>query len=360
MITTNSLGCKSVAPNSTIEETVLTVAAQIKAVNPKAIVGQYWRSPFALEIAQCSAFSAEWAAHPEWRLKNDSGSPVVHSPGVYYIDFVNPSAAAFFAKVLVNVSRALLSNGVGPILDYIYIDGPPDQSMLHRYLPGIGPERSTQIVRAMYATYGNIQQQLDSLGHEQKVILNGMDTVWQAQAHQATGAAGSMFDHWTIIQFLNRTTGVFNVGDMETAFDIMSSALVSNVTIKVKGWPGPIIAQRDIYPPSMPSPKTPADFQRIIAERFNSELALFLLVATERHYFVYSWFWMWYDYVPNNEESTIPPEFFPQAQCGLGSPKGAMVKHNSTFYTREFEKAHVTVDLLRRSNCRVDFIGCQV
>ena len=41
----------------------------------------------------------------------------------------------------------------------------------------------------------------------------------------------------------------------------------------------------------MVQPNTTALQQKIGLERFNSELALFLLVASERDYWIYSWFW---------------------------------------------------------------------
>jgi hypothetical protein len=46
---------------------------------------------FALELSKCSGFAAEWAAHPEYRLKDDAGA-VVGSAGHYY--YVRPPHAA--------------------------------------------------------------------------------------------------------------------------------------------------------------------------------------------------------------------------------------------------------------------------
>jgi hypothetical protein len=73
---------------------------------------------------------------------------------------------------------------------------------------------------------------------------------------------------------------------MDEAFQLVQGPLCDNTTLQIKGWPGPIIRQRDQYPPNIPTPKTPTEFQKVIAERFNSELALFLLVANART------FWM--------------------------------------------------------------------
>ena len=74
----------------------------MKAANPKVLIGMYWRSDFALELAECSSFSGEWNAHSdEWRLRNDSGA-IIESKE--YIDYSNPAAREFFARVLVNVT----------------------------------------------------------------------------------------------------------------------------------------------------------------------------------------------------------------------------------------------------------------
>ena len=74
-----------------------------------------------MEVAECSGFASEWNAHPEYRLKNDTGG-VVGTPNHYYYDWLNPAAADFFANVLLNVTRATLPSGKR-VLDYIHCDG---------------------------------------------------------------------------------------------------------------------------------------------------------------------------------------------------------------------------------------------
>ena len=79
---------------------------------------------------------------------------------------------------------------------------------------------------------------------------------------------------------------------MDTAFQFTQNSILSNHTIQIKGWPGPIIRQKDMYPPNIPTPKTPAELQKDALDRFNSELALFLLVAEAKDFWIYSWFWV--------------------------------------------------------------------
>ena len=95
-----------------------------------------------------------------------------------------------------------------------------------------------------------------------------------------------------------------------------------------------------------------------MADRFNSELALFLLVAEDHMWWMYSWFWGFDSFVPGQPDSDVPKDFFPQAKCALGTPKGAPVRKAGTWtYTREYEHASVFVDLTNRTACRVDFTG---
>ena len=365
MVTTGT-GCRPGVVNAsrghTIEDSVLSVLSRIKAANPHTKTGMYWRSDFALELADCSGFSDEWNAHAhEWSLKDDSGKIITSKA---YIDYLNPNASAFFAKVLVNVTKAKMPNSE-PIVDYIYIDGDPGESSAQRFKPGINdPVRSAKLVEAVYATFGSIQEQLDEAGDGQKIICNGMDTEWTASKQISVARAPAMmFDHFSILQFLDRTTGAFNAPLMDQAFDLIQNK--TNVTVQVKGWPGPIVKQRDTYPSSMQSPSKPSDFRRIALERFNSELALFLLAADANDFWVYSWFWGWDDYLPGHPDSTVPDTFFPQARCPLGPPKGPMKRlkrlrggGNTYQYTRQFASASVFVDLENRTASRVDFAKC--
>lgn len=359
---TTGTGCNRINKSNTltIEESVLAVAARIKAIDPSKQVGMYWRSDFILELGECSGFASEWAANAaEWTLKDDKGKPVSKS-GKPLLDYSNPKASAFFSKVLFNVTSWKLPNGK-PMLDYVYVDG--DKSIENPYAPGINPDRSAKLVRDSYASFGTAQKLMDAAGDGGRVVLNGMDTLEAFQSHVGSGCAGAMFDHWSILQYIQRANhaseGLFNVTEMDEAFALATNKLVSNFTVQVKGWPGPIIKQRDEYPSGITQPKTPADFQRVIAERFNSELALFLLVADQFNFWIYSWFWGWDDYVPNQTDSTIPASFFPEAKCSLGEPTGPYERIPNTWtYKRQFAHASVFVDLNNRTASKVEFTQC--
>ena len=90
---------------------------------------------------------------------------------------------------------------------------------------------------------------------DKNIVLNGCDDMETAREFAATGVAGTMFDHFSILQFIERgpnSTGQWNASMMDQAFQMATSATVANMTLQVKGWPGPIVKQRDQYPPNGP------------------------------------------------------------------------------------------------------------
>ena len=111
----------------------------------------------------------------------------------------------------------------------------------------------------------------------------------------------------------------------------------------------------------MHTPNTTAELQAVAGARFNNELALFLLVANEIDFWIYSWFWGFYDYIPGNPTSSVPSSFFPESKCKLGAPTGPYLRKSGTVtYTREFEHASVFVDLTNRTACKVTFVSCDL
>ena len=119
----------------------------------------YWRTDFALELAQCNDHSAEWNAHADkWTLKSDNGPPLSKA----YIDYSNPDAAAFFAKVLLDT----LADGT---LDYVYCDGAGTTFGTH--FDGVSPQRTLAIMTAKHHIFTSVQAQLDAMGQGQKHCL---------------------------------------------------------------------------------------------------------------------------------------------------------------------------------------------
>jgi hypothetical protein len=343
--------------NHSYEAEALATALRLKQVTPSLPVGMYTRSANVIELAVCSSFTPEWKENAHaFSVKNSSGH-VVGSPP--FLDFSNPDAAAFWVKAHHNVSthRLPADIGHGPVFDYIYVD----QIGLNP-ISGVSAAKNAAILKAKQAAIAALQAAITANGYGQRVILNSCDSVANTAWDRATNVSAAMFDHWSILQFLNRATGEFDADHMDEAFTMVTNGSFGDLGVQIKGWPGPIVKQRDVYPRTMVSPTTPKEKQQISAARFNSELALFLLVARPQIFWVYSWFWDFDDYIPGLPDSTVPDNFFPEAKCALGTPKGAYVRTPgpSAVYTREFEHASVYVDLANRTASRVEFVGCDV
>ena len=145
---------------------------------------------------------------------------------------------------------------------------------------------------------------------------------------------------------------------MDALMTLVRSDLLSNMTLHIKGWVGPTISQPGKWPPQLHTPTPGAERRQAMADRFNSELALFLLVAEDHMWWLYSWFWGFDSFVPGQPDSDVPTGFFPEAKCELGPPQGPPTRKAGTWtYTREYEHASVFVDLTNRSACHVDFKG---
>ena len=330
---------------TTMEDRTLDVARGLKNANPEVLVGMYWRTDFVGEIASCSNFTAELEATGNSSfLRDDNGNLALEHGNAVMWDYSNKPGVALFARALVNAVSQTLPNGK-PILDYLYLDGPDWQD-----LPNISKARNARLKAYKMEFFADLQDQFDKLpGGSRGIILNGVDTAATAKSFSPTGASGMMVDHFTILQFLLTgepmntnacnvkppdVCGDFNVSAMDTLFKLVRSRELSNVTVQVKGWVGPIISQRDHWPPQMHTPTDGAEKQAAMAERFNSELAFFLLVAEDHMWWEYSWFWGFDSWIPaglGDPDSNVPKEFFPQAECSLGPPAGAYVKgeHNT-------------------------------
>ena len=191
---TTGCGCSGwVSGSTSIEDAVRQAQAVAKKANPTKRFGMYWRTDFALELADCSDFSAEWKKHPEFCLKDDAGKVIPKC----YIDYSQQAAADFFEKVILGT----LADGT---LDYVYFDGVGEIEAPH--FTGVNLARGEAILRAKHVMISKVQAQLDINGKGQNLILNGLDDARGAAEHVATGAAGSMFDHWSVLQVRPKLT----------------------------------------------------------------------------------------------------------------------------------------------------------
>lgn len=243
-----------------------------------------------------------------------------------------------------------------PTIDGFFIDGTTNSN--RSLFANVSDARYMQLIEAQADMLADVQSQLDSRGNGQFILNNGLDTDLSAKIYMRDDA--TMLDHFAILQFIDRETGEILPEPMEQLyFQTLQDPLLRNRTVQFKGWPGPIIAQRDKWPnnTAYPQPVTLDDFRRDAADQFNNALSYFLLVAEPNYWWSYSWFWHMADLIPTVQDSTVPAEFYPQLQCQLGPPKGPVRKLYEHVYERQYEYARVHVDLTNRKASYVIWLG---
>mmetsp|Transcript_8353 Transcript_8353/g.21308 ORF Transcript_8353/g.21308 Transcript_8353/m.21308 type:complete len:162 (+) Transcript_8353:1-486(+) len=116
----------------------------------------------------------------------------------------------------------------------------------------------------------------------------------------------------------------------------------SQNTFRVAQWAGPERV-----------PKSAQACRDAAAARVVESLAPFLIVANERTFLSYAWFYNMEDgYIPcpGNAECGMPSQWYPEFRKPIGAPKGpATTDSTRTVWRREFEYATVHVDLTNRT-----------
>lgn len=325
------------------EDAALISARRFRKINPDVINVFYWKASADSEVEKCSSASRVFKQHKEWTVAGAK----------QYYDFANPAVQTFFKNHLLSLAYEMDEVNKKPLIDAFYMDGYPTNN--YTDIPtDDDPDAAIKWSEGARKTIRDFQTELNYLGFNQYVIINGLDGPKNVKRHSDV-ALGSMVDHFAILQFLDRKTGDWKVDKMETLlFDTVRSPLNEGRTLLIKAWPGPIVHQKDKYPKTMEQPKTPEQKRALAQFYLPSALALFLLVADDTMWFSYSWFWGDGSYIPFGDSHTCPDEFYPTFQCPLGEPLGP--PRNGTrahVYTREYEHASVYVDLKDHDGTRV-------
>ena len=109
------------------------------------------------------------------------------------------------------------------------------------------------------------------------------------------------------------------------------------------------------WPGSEKVPPTLEGARQAAAEKLVDSLAPFLIVANERVFLSYAWFYNIEDgYIPCIEgvECGMPSSWYPEFTRPLGPPKGPATR-NGTVWQREYEHVSVYVDLADRHLSRL-------
>ena len=282
----NCDGAASFSPPSH-EKAVAFNTAAIRRTNPAIKSLLYYTVHGVREIGVCSDFDPTWDAHPEWRLRNETG--VVLQNGKPIPDCRNRAYAAAITEHLFQTLSLVETGTQRPLLDGLYSDG-----MGNAY--GVNATVGAAWEAACQGILSDLQRRLDTRGLNQIVLVNGLDSTDDLQKHAACGH-GSMVDHFGILQFVDKTTGEWIPSALkELLFDVVRSPVNTGRMLQIKTWPGLLVAPMRWVNDTQPT--TQAGLQTMVGQQLNQALALFLLVAEDTHFLGYSWFWNLGDFIP--------------------------------------------------------------
>lgn len=333
------------------EDAAIETALALRKVNPSVKNVFYWKVDLESQIKKHSRCGEEWSKHPNWRFqkvkneKDDRG----------FMDVTRPRVRKFWKKQIILMAGERDEENDKPLFDGFFLDG-----MCVGSGKKVRSDEETEIAwgEGTRTMTKELQEELNELGNNQLLIVNGMDTVESVPVMRDVCPA-TMVDHFGVLQFLNRKKGEdgsFKEDLMkELLFDVCRAPETKDMTLIIKAWPGPVVKQRSMWP-NKSQPTTTEGMRQAARDHLMSALALFLLVAEDTMYFSYSWFWEVGDYIPFGEDHSCPEEFYPMFQYPLGEPLGppTEVEDGGEYeYTREYEHVNVYVDLKDRSACRV-------
>ena len=189
------------------------------------------------------------------------------------------------------------------------------------------------------------------------------DVTWNTTLQHFNGAFEEMFGSFAT----QNRDGTWNVTLMEASFKNIIAASNAGHMVVIHSFPGPATVpfnrigtvdngfRINSWAGPVKAPTTADAVRKAAADRLVESLAPFLIVANERVFLGYAWFYSVEDgYIPCKAgvECAMPSEWYPEFTRPLGPPKGAALQ-NGTIWTREFEHASVYVDLRDRTASRI-------
>ena len=362
-------GCPWGQPCNASEAHAIATAAAMKAAAAAAGAP----APFVLMYIQgaaprsCYASDAEYIAHPEWFLRYDAhawaGQPILVNPRSQrlddntLLDFRVAPARAWWG------AQAWAQPGARAVIDGVFADSTGVRDYYDRYAGNVSRAAMWALNNASLQMLAEAKQ----VGYT-AVMYNGMadssrySPGWNERHLDVTD--GADIEHWGAFECI-LPSGAMNVS-MFSALILQAYARGNDGSGKgifVKGWPGPVVAPVFFLPnatwgphrmtPSWPgngtTPLTPAARSQALLDYFPFVYATFLMVAGERSYLHYSW---WYDLCDGTASLTACRSAAAWADLGpwLSRPTGAplgppTVSADGARFSRSFERLVVSVDL---------------
>ena len=356
--------------NGTGEIGTVKIARALRAANPKLKI-LFYQSPERGDLAPYGANVIR--AHEDWWLKNDNGEVIWFNKNKKnpVLDLRVKSAQSWF----INLTLSYFSSPeeAKDLCDGIFFDGGGYGN--HHY-KNFSEASSNELFYAKLETMRMAQQIFTNMnkgevwGNSELPIWTSLPDTWHGPPwdfylRYMNGA----FDPWLGNFAVINKDGSWNVTLMERTFETVINASTAGHSMILHAFPGPAhspftsrgdgdnVFRVPTWYGDTPVPEDPAAVRQAAADLLVQSLAPFLIVANERVFFSYGWFWNIEDgYIPcpENIECGMPSTWYKEFSQPLGNPKGPALR-NGTVWTRQFEHAGVYVDLADRTKCRIDW-----
>ena len=377
--------------NGTGTDSKVAVARALKARNPALKV--FFYQP-ADRLGDTAYVTGLLAAHPEWWLRDDHGNliPFGDPKGSRpQIDTSAPGAQDAFANLSISLFHDRAE--AGRLLDGVFVDG-TSYTGAARYGPNVSAARYERLFAGKMLMLAKMHDNLRALNpgaevHGNPLLEYGQITPagggggppaplppgadWNTSLAHYDGAFDEMFGTFGTMD----GDGSWDARKMRVSFDAIANASRAGKTIVVHAIPGPAgvndPAQGGLFPTRgapgnqfhvaawagpTPVPNGTGACRDAAATMLVQSLAPFLIVATERVFFGYGWFYNLEDgYIPCRKagvECGMPAGGFPEFGKPLGAPAGpAATDAARNVWTRRFAHASVSVDLRDRALCKI-------
>jgi hypothetical protein len=320
------------------------------------------------------------ASHPEWWARTDTGVPIRTSQGYE----LNHSVAEV-RKWFISYSIHVFGTDAKELLDGQFYDG-----------MGYNPNRFAGVSLPRHDAWYEGKMQMADEARSLFSDMNGGE-VWGNGAVGVQGRynnytyQGKLVDWHTSLDHLdtgflegaggywyeNPTTGEWIPEFFEAFLEGVIGASTGGKTVVLHFSPGPSNTPIVRYPQNPQPPwnsflaldwpghwpgatssgnfSSADDVRQAAADSLVQTLAPFLIVANERVFLQYAWFYEMQDGnipCPAGVECGMPSAWYPEFSKPLGAPKSAAVK-NGPVWTREFAHASVYVDVRSRNASKV-------
>ena len=313
-------------------------------------------------------------AHPEWWCRDDDDVPLSTVQG-YKLNMSRADVRSWYNNYPLHVFGedaeelldGLLSDSMGYSPGWLKNTNQARYDAFFQGKMKLGDEG-----RAIYSKLNGgevwANDALDVIDQYNKVAYNHSLVKWNtALDHVDVGFLEGAGSFW----YDNHTTGEWIPEFFELFLESVINASTAGKTVVLHFSPGPSMVPLLSFPQNATpaynkflaltwqgpakTPLTADGVRQAAADVLVQALAPFLIVANERVFLQYAWFYELQDGnipCPSGIECGMPSSWYPEFSKPLGAPKAPAVK-NGPIWTRAFANAEVYVDVRSRSASKI-------